>query len=131
MSKVNRHISQIENFLSKLLTKWNVSDSVFVGKKPITVSSSCKSFVYVEVNSVDDYDSHSSCSASIYLYVRPKGRLQEKDLSEFDKVEGNLTDAINGNDNSDYIVYEQWRDSGYDTAINFFFDVVNISITAT
>ena len=115
---MSKNISQIENFLSKLLTKWKVSNSVFIGKKPITVSASCKSFVYVDVNSVEDYDSHSSCSASIYLYVRPKGRLQEKDLSELDKMEGSLTEAINGNEDSGFIVYEQWRDSGYDTAIN-------------
>lgn len=130
MSKGSRSVSQIENFLSKLLTKWKVSDSIFIGKKPITVNTSCKSFVYVDVNSVEDYDSHSSCSASIYLYSRPKGRLQEKDLMELDRMESNLTEAINSNENSGYIIYEQWRDSGYDNAINYFFDIVNVSITA-
>ncbi len=127
---MSRNISQVENFLSKLLTQYKVSDSIFIGKRPLTVSNSVKSFVYVDVNSLNDYDSHSSCSASIYLYARPKGRMQEKDLPELNRMECALTDALSGYEDSRFIVYEQWRDSDYDTVINYFFDIVNVSITA-
>lgn len=111
-----------------LLTGKGISDHIFVGDLPPTTGRSWQNMVLVDVNRQTDYGSHSSGSASIFLYARPKGTGPVKNVAMLDKMEEALNEAVKEVQDNNYVIDENWRDSGYDNDRNFHYNIVNVSV---
>lgn len=111
-----------------LLTGKGISDHIFVGDLPPTTGRSWQNMVLVDVNRQTDYGSHSSGSASIYLYARPKGTGPVKNVAMLDSMEEALDKAVKEAQVNNYVIDENWRDSGYDNDRNFHYNIVNVSV---
>lgn len=125
---VAKRLSRIENFFSMLLANKGISDNIFVGELPPTTQEGWKSMVLVDVNRQTDYDAYSTGSASIYLYARPTGEYPSKNVKLLNTMEKCLDAALDGNASPNYTVQVNWRDSDYDNARNFHFNVVNVNV---
>lgn len=128
--RINRRLSRIENFFSMLLTKGKISDNIFVGELPPTTSKNWDDFVNVDVGQQRDYGGYSSGYANIYLYARPKGTPLRKNVKLLDKMEGILDDVIKHSNNKDYTIQVLYRDSGYDSNRQFYFQMISVSVIA-
>lgn len=131
MNKNKQHISRVEDFLSKLLTKGKVSTNIFPSM-PAVLDSAWEDFVLIDVVRVKDRDSHGEASVNIFLYARPTGANLVKNVKKLNKMENALTAVVGGIENDvdgDYEIIQNYHDSGYDETINFHFNMVNISIT--
>jgi hypothetical protein len=131
MNKNLQHISRVEDFLSKLLTKGKVSTNIFPSM-PAVLDSAWEDFVLIDVVRVKDRDSHGEASVNIFLYARPTGANLVKNVKKLNKMENALTAVVGGIENDvdgDYEIIQNYHDSGYDETINFHFNMVNISIT--
>lgn len=128
--RINRRLSRIENFFSRLLTKGKISDNIFVGELPPTTSKNWDDFVNVDVGQQRDYGGYSSGYANIYLYARPKGTPLRKNVKLLDKMEGILDDVIKHSNNKDYTIQVLYRDSGYDSNRQFHFQIISVSVIA-
>lgn len=128
MDEKAKRLSRIENFFSMLLTGKGISDHIFVGDLPPTTGRSWQNMVLVDVNRQTDYGSHSSGSASIFLYARPKGTGPVKNVAMLDSMEEALDKAVKEAQDNNYVIDENWRDSGYDNDRNFHYNIVNVSV---
>lgn len=126
--KENRRLSHIENFFSMLLTRKGISDNIFVGELPPTTNKEWEDFVNVDVGQQHDYGGYSYGYTNIYLYTRPKGSPPRKNISALDKMEGILDEIIEESQHHDYVIQELYRDSGYDSNRQFYFDVICVSV---
>lgn len=129
---MNTHklISHIENFLSVLVTKAGASKNNFVGGNITNeISKTWKDMVYVDINPQSDRDAYTTGSASIFLYSRPEGPLNRKNLRAAARMEERMETAIAECLDANYVIGVNWRDSGYNSQLDFFYNVINISIT--
>ena len=126
--RINRRLSQIENFFSMLLTNGKISDNIFVGELPPTTSKNWDDFVNVDVGQQREHGGYSSGYANIYLYARPKGIPLRKNVKLLDKMEGILDDVIKNSNNKDYTIQVLYRDSGYDSNRQFHFQMISVSV---
>ena len=128
--RINRRLSRIENFFSMLLTKGKISNNIFVGELPPTTSKNWDDFVNVDVGQQREHGGYSSGYANIYLYARPKGTPLRKNVKLLDKMEGILDDVIKNSNNKDYTIQVLYRDSGYDSNLQFHFQMISVSVIA-
>ena len=130
MGKHDR-ISYIENYFSVLLTAAEVSDNIFVGTLPLVTDSGWEDMAYIEVQKMTDYDAYSDGSVLIYLYAKPtgSGSTLRKNVTRLNQMERALDTAVEEARDDDYIIVEQWRDSGFDDDRNFHYNVISVSVT--
>lgn len=129
MEKKYGHISQIENYLSMLLTSGGVSSHIFVGSLPAALDKDIDEMVLIDVYKSSDHDSHSDAYANVFLYARPTGLMLRKSVKQLNKMENALTSIIeNPTPNKHYIPQIIYRDSGYESNHGFHYDITNIRI---
>ena len=121
-------VSRVENFFNMLLTKYAVSKQIFISQLPVTVKPEWNDMVMIDVGKGKNYDSHRNFSVNIYLYGRPFGDLQKKNVKVIDKMEELLLKAISECSDEHYHLSVNWSDADYDSTRNFHFNVVNITV---
>lgn len=126
--KANRRISRIENFLSMLITNKGVSNNIFVGELPPTTSKDWEDFVNIDVGQQRERGGYSDGFANIYLYARPKGSPPVKNVSRLYKMENALDTVIRNANDTEYVIQELYRDSGYDSNRQFHFNLISVSV---
>lgn len=126
-NKVKR-ISRIENFFSMLLAKAGVSKHYFINNLPKEINKDWTDMVFVELNVQDDKGAYTRGSATFFLYTKPVGTYNRKDVKKMDAMEEALDKAINESNDANYIIRTSWRDADYDKDIEFYFNVINVSI---
>lgn len=126
--RINRRLSQIENFFSMLLANKGLSKNIFVGDLPPTTYKEWNDFVNVDVGQQRDYGGYSSGYANIYLYARPKGTPLRKNVKLLDKMEGILDKIIDESKDANYTISTLYRDSGYDSNRQFHFQIISVSV---
>lgn len=120
--------SRVENFFNMLLTKYAVSDNLFL-ELPVTMKKEWEDLVLIDVGSGINRGASYSYSVNIFLYARPKGELQQKNVKVLDRMETLLEKAIKENHDAHYVVKLNWRDADYDSTRNFHYNVINIETT--
>lgn len=124
-------ISQIENYLSILITKAKISDNVFVGEElPTNISKDWESMVLIDVIGQNNRGAFGSGTANIYLYAKPTGHLSRKNMKLLDKMEETLNATIKNANDTHFAVHINWRDSGYDKDCNFHYNVISLHVTS-
>lgn len=121
-------VSRVENFFNMLLTKYEVSKQLFISQLPVTIKPEWNDMVLIDVGSGTNYDSHRKFSVNIYLYGRPIGDLQKKNVKVIDAMEELLLKAVSECSDKHYHPSVNWSDSDYDSTRNFHFNVINISV---
>lgn len=124
-------VSRVENFMNMLLTKYKVSGHIFVSNLPVTIRSEWEDMALIDVGRGDDNNAFNSFSVNVYLYGKPRGDLQQKNVALIDAMEDALGKAIAKCKDAHYHPVINWRDSDYDTTRNFHYNVVNMTITVT
>lgn len=124
-------VSRVENFLNMLLTKYKVSGHIFVSNLPVTIRSEWEDMVLIDVGKGNDFNAYNSFSVNVYLYAKPQGDLQKKNVKVIDAMEETFGKAVSECNDKHYHPVINWRDSDYDTTRNFHFNVVNLTITVT
>ena len=129
VSKTRFTISHIENFFSKLLAKAAVSKNVFIGELPPTTGKDWGDFVLVDVGKQTPNGACSIGYANIYLYARPaSGTTLRKNVKALSKMEDALDKAITASKDSEYVLQELYRDSGFDTTRQFHYNMIGVSV---
>lgn len=129
MDKRYEHISQIENYLSMLLTSGKVSSHIFVGELPAALDKDIDEMVLIDVYKSSDYDSHGDAYANIFVYARPTGSTLRKAVKQLNKMENALTAIVEDpTPNIHYIPQVIYRDSGYDSNRGFHYNIMNVRI---
>ena len=121
-------VSRVENFFNMLLTKYAVSKHLFISQLPVTIKPEWNDMVLIDVGSGTNYDSHRKFSVNIYLYGRPIGDLQKKNVKVIDAMEELLLKAVSKCSDKHYHPSVNWSDSDYDSTRNFHFNVVNVTV---
>lgn len=121
-------VSRVENFFNMLLTKYAVSKQLFISQLPVTIKPEWNDMVLIDVGSGTNYDSHRKFSVNIYLYGRPIGDLQKKNVKVIDAMEELILKAVSECSDKHYHPSVNWSDSDYDSTRNFHFNVINISV---
>ena len=121
-------VSRVENFFNMLLTKYAVSKQLFISNLPVTIKSEWNDMVLIDVGSGVNKGAHREFSVNIYLYGRPQGDLQKKNVKVIDAMEEKLLTAIEECHDKHYHPSVNWSNSDYDNTRNFHFNVVNITI---
>ena len=121
-------VSRVENFFNMLLTKYAVSKQLFISQLPVTIKPEWNDMVLIDVGSGTNYDSHRRFSVNIYLYGRPIGDLQKKNVKVIDAMEALVLKAISECSDRHYHPSVNWSDSDYDTTRNFHFNVINVTV---
>lgn len=129
MANIYRTTSRTENFFSMLLTKAGISDNLFIGNMPATVDSSWKDMVLVDVLSIKDYGAYAKGSANIFLYAKSVDSHGTKPVKKLYKMETALDKAIESCNDAHYVVDVNFRDADYDQNRNYYYNVINISMT--
>lgn len=128
-NKIN--ISKIETFLNEKLDGL-ISDNTFFTALPdasVVKSSDWKDMVLIDIpNGVRDHDAYGQGTVLVYLYARPmeSGR---KNVAVLSKLETKLNDAIKCGANDTYYIKRRLTYTGYDTNIDWHYNVVEIIIT--
>lgn len=122
--------SRAENFITMLLSSAKVSSQVFVSHLPITMKQEWNDLVLVDLVKGMDKGSHYLFTVNIYLYARPTGSLQMKNVKVIDAMEEKLRDGIANSANKHYDIGIEWSDTGYDSSINFHYNVVSCYVKA-
>lgn len=130
MEKLYTRTSRVENFLHMLFTKHAVSDRLFVGQLPPTIDKRWNSFVLFDVGQGANQGAYYSFSVNVFLYARPLGQLQRKDVKSIDLMEDRLDEAVNACSDEHYKPSVLWRDADYDSTINFHFNVICLQVIA-
>lgn len=130
MDKIYTRTSRVENFLNMLFTEHKLSDRIFVGKLPPTIDKKWDSFVLFDVGRGTDLGAYHSFTANVFLYARPIGQLQRKDVKTIDLMEDRLDRAVQLASDVHYKPSVLWRDADYDSIINFHFNVICLQILA-
>lgn len=113
-----------------LLTQASIADNVFVGTLPLTTDSEWMSMCLIDVDKIRDKGPYVTASVNIFLYARPKGTPSVKNVALLNIMEQNLDNALRNCQDPHYIISETWRDTDYDSARNFHYNVINVSVTA-
>ena len=121
-------VSRVENFFNMLLTKYAVSKQLFISQLPVTIKPEWDNMVLIDVGSGTNYDSHRKFSVNIYLYGRPIGDLQKKNVKVIDAMEELVLKAVSECSDKHYHPSVNWSNSDYDPTRNFHFNVINISV---
>lgn len=124
-------VSRVENFMNMLLTKYKVSGHIFVSNLPVTIRSEWEDMALIDVGRGNDSNAFNSFSVNVYLYGKPRGDLQQKNVVMIDTMEDVLGKAIAECNDKHYHPVINWRDSDYDSTRNFHYNVVNMTITVT
>ena len=124
-------VSRVENFMNMLLTKYKVSGRIFISNLPVNIRTEWDDMALIDVGRGTDRNVCNSFSVNVYLYAKPKGDLQQKNVKILDDMETKLGEAIDECNDKHYHLVLNWRDSDYDTIRNFHFNVVNITVTVT
>lgn len=111
-----------------LIASSGVSRNFFIDSNPENIGKDWADFVLIDTNPQNDRSAYSVGSASIYLYAKPTGAYSRKNVKKLDSMEALLDNAIAAANDPHYVVQINWRDSGYDSELNFHFNIVNISI---
>lgn len=130
MEQKHKRVSRIENYLSMLLTKAGISENLFIGNMPATMSSGWSDMVLIDVLQSKDYDAYAEGTANIFLYAKALDSLSRKPMRKLDAMEQALQDALDSANDKHYVVSVNWRDSDYDENRNYYYNVVNINVTA-
>lgn len=125
-----KHISRVENYLSMMLAKANISKHVFFGNLPASLDSSWTDMVQVDVNSISDYDSHAKGSANIFLYAKATDSTSKKPVKQLEEMETKLDTILEEYFNAHYVTEINYRDQGCDDDSKYYYNVINIGITA-
>ena len=120
-------VSRVENFFNMLLTKNDVSKQIFISQLPVTIKPEWNDMVLIDVGKGENLGAIRKYSVNIYLYGRPQGELQKKNVKVIDSMESKLLESIENNSDAHYIPSVNWSDSDYDTTRNFHFNVINIT----
>lgn len=121
-------VSRVENFFNMLLTKYAVSKQIFVSQLPVNIKPTWGDMVLIDVGQGMNYDAHRRFSVNIYLYGRPIGELQKKNVKAIDQMEEMLLKAVAECSDAHYHPSVNWSDADYDPTRNFHFNVVNITV---
>lgn len=121
-------VSRIENYFSMLLTKYKVSKNIFVSQLPVNINPEWQDMVLIDVGKGMYKNAFNSVSVNIFLYGRPQGDAQIKNVKIIDKMEAALIEAVNNNIDEHYHPHIQWSDSDYDSVRNFHYNVININL---
>lgn len=123
-------VSRVENFMSMLLTKYRISKHIFLSM-PVTIRSEWGDMVLIDVGKGKDMDAYNQFSVNVFLYAKPVGELQQKNVKRLDKMEELLENAVMECNDTHYHPSVNWRDADYDDTRNFHFIVMNLSVTVT
>lgn len=129
MEGTYKRISRIENYFSMLLTGAGVSDNLFIGNLPAVVQSDWEDMVLVDVLKVTDHGGYAQGSANLFLYAKATDSLSRKPVKKLNTMERALDRALASSFDRNYSVEVNWRDSDYDANRNYFYNVVNVSVT--
>lgn len=124
-------VSKVENFMNMLLTRYKVSKHIFISSLPVTIRSGWEDMVLVDVGKGNDMNAYTSFWVNVYLYGKPQGDLQQKNVKVIDAMEEAVGRAIAECNDDHYHPVINWRDADYDATRNFHFNVVNLTITVT
>lgn len=124
-------VSRVENFMSMLIAKQGISRHVSIDSMPVTIRAEWEDMVLIDVGKGKDMDAYNQFSVNVFLYAKPKGDLQQKDVKKLDWMEELLDKAIGECNDTHYHPSINWRDSDYDDIRNFHFNVINLSVTVT
>ena len=128
-NKIN--ISEIETFLNEKFDNV-VSSNTFVGSKlpdKAAIPSDWKDICLIEIpNGIRDFDAYGEGTALVYLLARPmeSGR---KNVAILSRMESKLNEVIENSDNDTYYIKRRLTYTGYDTDIDWHFNVVEIIVT--
>ena len=129
INKLN--ISKIETFLNGIIDNV-VSDNTFVGSKlpdKGAIPSEWKDMVLIEIaNGIRDFDAMGRGTVLVYLYARPM-ESGKKNVAVFSKMEEALNEIIKSSSNASYHLSRRLSFTGYDTNIDWHFNVVEITIS--
>ena len=112
-----------------LLTKAGISKNLFIGNMPATVDNSWKDMVLVDVLSIKDYGAYAKGSANVFLYAKSVDSHGTKPMKELCKMEIALDKAIELCNDTHYVIDVNFRDADYDQNRNYYYNVINISVT--
>lgn len=130
MKNKYKHISRVENYLSMMLAKADISKHVFFGNLPASLDSSWTDMIQVDVQSISDYDSHAKGSVNIFLYAKASDSASKKPVEELEAMETKLDTILKEYYNAHYFSEINYRDQGYDENSKYYYNVVNIEIIA-
>lgn len=129
MNSIYKTTSRVENFFSMLLTKAKISDNLFIGNMPSVVESTWKDLVLIDVLSMKDYDACAEGSANVFLYAKSTDSYGTKPVKKLHKMELALDKAIKSCNDTHYVIDVNFRDADYDQNRNYYYNVINISVT--
>lgn len=112
-----------------LLTKAGVSKNLFIGNMPATVDSSWKDMVFVDVLSIRNKGGYAQGSANVFLYAKSVDSHGTKPVPKLYNMELALKDAVEKCNDRHYSVEINTYDSDYDQNRNYFYNVINVTIT--
>jgi len=124
-----KRTSRIENFFSMLLTGAGISDNLFFGNLPAAMNSEWNDMVLVDVLKVSDYDAYAQGTANVFLYAKSTDSLSRKPVKKLNAMEVALDKAIDGAFDRNYSISVEWRDNDYDSSRDYYYDIVNVSVT--
>lgn len=128
-NKIN--ISKIESFLYEKIDNV-VSKNTFVGSKvpdKTAIPTDWNDIVLIDIpNGVRDFDAYGKGTVLVYLFARPQesGR---KNVSVLSKMEARLNEVINTSSNDTYLLKRRLTFTGYDTNIDWHYNVIEITLT--
>ena len=128
-NKIN--ISKIETFLNEKIDNV-VSKNTFVGSKvpdKTAIPADWKDIVLIDIpNGVRDFDAFGRGTVLIYLFARPQesGR---KNVATLSAMEKKLNEVIESSDNDAYHLKRRMTFTGYDTDIDWHYNVIEITIS--
>lgn len=131
MKEEYQRLSRIENFFSMLLTNKGISDNIFVGDElPAALDKDWDTMVLIEVARMTAYNAFTQGSANVYLFARPTDTSLRKPTHVLDEMEEALNNAIVSSHNDHYAVKLNWRDTGYDSQRNLYYNIVNVGMVS-
>ena len=128
-NKIN--ISKIETFLNEKIDNV-VSKNTFVGSKvpdKTAIPADWKDIVLIDIpNGIRDFDAFGRGTVLIYLFARPQesGR---KNVATLSAMEKKLNEVIESSDNDTYHLKRRMTLTGYDTDIDWHYNVIEITIS--
>lgn len=128
-NKIN--ISKIETFLNEKIDNV-VSKNTFVGSKvpdKTAIPADWKDMVLIDIpNGVRDFDAFGQGTVLVSLFARPmeSGR---KNVAVLSKMEASLNKVIESSANDTYHLTRRLTFTGYDTDIDWHYNVIEIIIS--
>ena len=129
INKIN--ISKIEAFLYEKIDNV-VSKNTFVGSKvpdKTAIPTDWNDIVLIDIpNGVRDFDAYGKGTVLVYMFARPQesGR---KNVAVLSKMEARLNEVINTSSNDTYLLKRRLTFTGYDTNIDWHYNVIEITLT--